>query len=79
MAERKTDKSNSKKVVQDIYPNKKTIRNIALEEKDEERSGRIEHEEIVKKLVRRRELKEEAEEKEEGRETRNSIKRNNKN
>lgn len=78
MAERKIDKSNSKKVVQDIYPNKKTIRNIALEEKDEERSGRIEHEEIVKKLVRRRELKEEAEEKEEVREARNSIKRNSK-
>ncbi len=62
MADRKIEKNNSKKVVRDIFPNeKRTIRNISMADRDEEESGRIEHEEVVKRLIRRRELKEDSE------------------
>jgi hypothetical protein len=62
MADRKIEKNNSKKIVRDIFPNqKKTIRNISLADRDEEESGRIEHEQVVKRLIRRRELKEDNE------------------
>lgn len=62
MADRKIEKNNSKKIVRDIFPNqKRTIRNVSLADRDEEESGRIEHEQVVKRLIRRRELKEDSE------------------